>query len=119
MMTNHRDHLPSQPQPAQSEGATPPGRTPAIVYTLAGKILKKRESVMTEEDLQQDLEDDLIEFLNESPEDRYQAVQNKLEALTKHFHTDSLRIDEEIFNLGLETITNGIMIIYCSLHEEH
>lgn len=74
---------------------------------------------MTDADLQEDLEDDLAEFFNESPEDRYHAVKEKLEALTNHFHTGSLRIEEEIFNIGLDTITNGILIIYCSLHEEH
>ncbi len=68
---------------------------------------------------EQGLDDDLAEFFEESPEDRYQAVKEKLENLTKHFLTGSLRIDDEIFNIGLDTITNGILIVYCSLHEEH
>ena len=74
---------------------------------------------MTDDDLQEELEDDLVEFWNESPEDRYTSVKNKLETLTNHFYQNQLRIDEEIFNIGLNTITNGILIIYCSLHEEH
>lgn len=65
-----------------------------------------------------DLEDDLTEFFSESPEDRYQSVKDKLEELTHHFLTGSLQIDEKIFNAGLETIKNGILIVYCSLHEE-
>lgn len=66
-----------------------------------------------------DLDDDLAEFFNESPEDRYQSVKDKLESLTNDFLTGSLRIDDEIFIVGLDTITNGILIVYCSLHEEH
>ena len=66
-----------------------------------------------------DLDDDLAEFFNESPEDRYQSVKDKLESLTNDFLTGSQRIDDEIFIVGLDTITNGILIVYCSLHEEH
>lgn len=66
-----------------------------------------------------DLDDDLAEFFNESPEDCYQSVKDKLESLTNDFLTGSLRIDDEIFIVGLDTITNGILIVYCSLHEEH
>lgn len=71
---------------------------------------------MTDEDLQ----DDLVEwFENTSPEDRFEAVKSKLEDLENHLLCQSLRIQEDIYNVGLETIKNGILIVYCALHDEH
>lgn len=68
----------------------------------------------------EDLDDDLSElFDDESPEDRYQSVKDRIDALTTHFHTSHLRIEEDIFNAGLDTIKSGILVIYSSLHEEH
>lgn len=71
---------------------------------------------MTDEDLQ----DDLVEwFENTSPEDRFEAVKSKLKDLENHLLCQSLRIQEDIYNVGLETIKNGILIVYCALHDEH
>ena len=70
--------------------------------------------VMNDDDLAEDLDN----WLEESPEDRYQDVKDKLEALTVEFSSKTLRIEKDIFNAGIDIIKNGILIIYCSLHEE-
>ena len=61
----------------------------------------------------------LADWLEKSPEDSYQDVKEKLDTLTIEFPSKTLRIEEDIFNVGINIIKNGILVIYCSLHEEH
>lgn len=71
--------------------------------------------VMNDDDLVKNLAD----WLEKSPEDSYQDVKEKLDTLTIEFPSKTLRIEEDIFNVGINIIKNGILVIYCSLHEEH
>ena len=66
-----------------------------------------------------DFAEDLAEWLKKSPEDRYEDVKEKLDALNIEFSSKPFRIEEDIFNAGLDIIKNGILVIYCSLHDEH
>ena len=66
-----------------------------------------------------DLAEDLSEWFEESPEDRYQFVKDRLEVLTVEFITKNLRIEKDIFNAGPNIIKNKTLVVYFSLHEEH